>query len=706
MKFGKQLRFIAVKQWFDKYIPYSELKKKIKQIMFQLSETREIGATEEEIQDLRQKCIIELFNAVNDAISNATSFYLEEYLEVQSQTESIKMDVDELLENPGETFENPGQKSLKNRVFGQMLTVYELRTFLEVNRTGGQKIIKKFAKQLNYPELVDQYAETENEIFQNLPAIRDLVRELEDLYVTVVREFSATKSKESRPDIILQLHTQVENSLMWKQSTFLAKFDAITFRHNELLLKPAPLKVAPLVIALGLLIACQIKQFSKGFDMKAQRCLGIVAFCSVLWATSAVPLWLTSFCVPFLGIVCKVLPYDYEIVGKIIEQSTMSPTVFLTIGGFTIAAALRETEMDKRLATIVLRKAASNRRIFLLTCIILNAFIAMWISNITSTMIVVTLVAPTLQQIPTDTNYAKAVVFAIAVGGNLGGMMTPLSSPQNAVTVESVASVALEYGLNAEISFVEFFATALPFSLFCCLLAWVILMIKYRMDIDEVPPVPPAKTDFGWRQIFVSVVSIGTVAIWISLPFGGSSIFSDFGIVGFIPVMLFYGSTILPPARLADLPWNIIFLLLGGNALCKVVTESGLMQVASNLMTSLLGDQSLWVSVLVVNLCVIFIDFFLTHTVSSMITLPLVCQFAALNPHLELYAMATCMTTTASQILPVSSFPNMCCSSLQDDNGKSYITSKEMIVWGIIVTIACVASVMTVYFGIGLIYGM
>lgn len=704
MKFGKQLQFIAVKEWFDKYIPYNDYKKLIKQLQFRLQETREMASTEEEVENVIDKCVDDFLNKVNDSISNATSFYLEEYLEVQSQIESIKMDLNEAIENENCTEEV--EKNLRNKVFTQMLTVYELRTFLEVNKTGGQKIVKKFAKQLKLPYVTDQYAETEVELFGNLPIIRHLVRELEDLYVTVVREISPSKTKESRPDIILQLHTQVENSLMWKQSTFIAKFDAVTFRHNELLLKPAPLKVTPIVISLVLLIACQIKQFSKGFDMKAQRCLGIVAFCSVMWATSAVPLWLTSFCVPFLGVVCKVLPYSAETVGKIIEQSTMSPTVYLTIGGFTIAAALRETEMDKRLATVVLRKASSNRRIFLLVLIILNAFIAMWISNITSTMIVVTLVGPTLQQIPTETKYAKAVVFAIAVGGNLGGMMTPLSSPQNAVTVESVAAAALEYGVDAEISFVEFFATALPFSLFCCFISWLILMLRFKMDIDEVPPVPPAKTDFGWRQIFVSVVSVGTIAVWISLPFGGDKVFSDFGIVGFIPVMLFYGSTILPPVRLADLPWNIIFLLLGGNALCKVVTESGLMQVASDLMTSLLGNQGLWVSILVVNLCVIFIDFFLTHTVSSMITLPLVCRFSALSGHLELYAMSTCMTTTASQILPVSSFPNMCCSSLQDDGGKNYITSKEMIVWGIMVTIACVVSVMSVYYGIGLLYGM
>lgn len=705
MKFGKQLRFIAVKAWFDKYIPYSDYKKIINQDYAKLQNLKDVGpASEEEIAALQVNLADEFYNLVANSIHTATGFYLEEYLEVQGQIESLRCDLEDIVES--DNCSEEAKNKLRNKVFGEMLTVYELRTFLKVNRTGGQKIIKKYAKKLDNPKIINKYAETESEIFSNLPHTRNLIRDIEDLFVDVIRSIDSTKSKHSRPDIVLQLHSQVENALMWKQSTFIAKFDAFTFRHNELMLKPAPLKVIPLIIAIVLLVACQVKQFSKGFQFEAQRCLGIVAFCSVLWATSAVPLWLTSFCVPFLGIVCKVLPYDFSVIGKMIEQSTMSSTVFLTIGGFTIAAALRETEMDKRLATVVLQKASRNRRLFLLTLIILNAFIAMWISNITSTMIVVTLVGPTLQQIPTQSHYAKAIIFAIAVGGNLGGMMTPLSSPQNAVTVESVAAVAIEYGINAEISFVEFFATTLPFSLFCCVISWLILMARFKLDIDEVPPVPPARTDFGWRQIFVCVVSVGTVAIWISLPFGGNHVFSDFGIVGFIPVMLFYGSTILPPARLADLPWNIIFLLFGGNALCKIVTESGLMQVASDLMTSLLGNQGLWVSILIVNLCVIFIDFFLTHTVSSMITLPLVCKFAATRNHLELYAMATCMTTTASQILPVSSFPNMCCASLQDETGKFYITSKEMIIWGIMITATCVVAVMSVYYGLGLLYGM
>ena len=188
MKFGKQLQFIAVKEWFDKYIPYNEYKKLIKQLQFRLQETKEMASTEEEVENVIDKCVDDFLNKVTQSINHATSFYLEEYLEVQSQIESVKMDLNEALENQEITEEV--EKNLRNKVFTQMLTVYELRTFLEVNKTGGQKIVKKFAKQLKLPYVVDQYAETETELFGNLPIIRHLVRELEDLYVTVVSDVS------------------------------------------------------------------------------------------------------------------------------------------------------------------------------------------------------------------------------------------------------------------------------------------------------------------------------------------------------------------------------------------------------------------------------------------------------------------------------------------------------------------------------------
>jgi phosphate transporter len=73
---------------------------------------------------------------------------------------------------------------------------------------------------------------------------------------------------------------------------------------------------------------------------------------------------------------------------------------------------------------------------------------------------------------------------------------------------------------------------------------------------------------------------------------------------------------------------------------------------------------------------------------------------------MPLYAMLACMTTTCSQIMPVSSFPNICASSLVDDGGQHYVKTSDVVKWGITVTIVAFTSTMTVYYGIGLIYGM
>ncbi|OHT14819.1 Sodium:sulfate symporter transmembrane region family protein [Tritrichomonas foetus] len=705
MKFGKQIRFVAVKQWYEHYIPYKQLKKKIKQELFRVQETEDITANENEIENIRKECIESFINTVHGHINHVTSFFIDRYLELETQINSLTMDIEETIEN-GEKSEEL-EKDFHKKIYSLMLELYEMRTFIELNKTGGQKIIKKFARHFEAPSVRVEYMDTQAELFENLPQVNKLMRELEDLFVQVKRCIAVEKSDQTRPEIIMELHSSVESSLIWKQSTVLARFEAMTFRHNELLLKPMKIKWIPIIIAIAVLISFQCAQFSSGFAFSAQRCLGIIAYAAVLWASGAIPLWLTSLSVPLLGIVCKVMPgFSLADVGKVMQQSMVSPTVFLTIGGFTLAAALRETEMDKRIATFILQKASVNRRLFLLVIILLNAFISMWISNITATMIVVTLVIPTLRQIPTGSDYSKAVLFAIACGGNLGGMMTPLSSPQNAVTVESVQKAAAEAGVDVSISFTEFFATSLPYAIFCCFGAWGVMQLRFKMDISSVPPVPAAKTDFGWRQIMVSIVAVATIAVWISLPFGGNNVFSDFGIVGFIPVIIFYGSGILPPSRIAELPWNIIFLIMGGNAVSKIVSESGLMKVANDLMTQLLGDQSLWVSILIVDLCVLIIDVFLTHTVSSMITQPLVCGFAAHSGHLGLYAMSACMATTCQQCLPISSFPNICTVSLQDANGKNYLTPAEVIKWGLCVTTVCFLSVISVHFGIAYAYGL
>jgi hypothetical protein len=67
----------------------------------------------------------------------------------------------------------------------------------------------------------------------------------------------------------------------------------------------------------------------------------------------------------------------------------------------------------------------------------------MWISNVSSTMIVVTLVAQMLKQIPVGTDYGRVLILGSQPVG-IWWNGRPLSSPQNAVAIESVAKVTGE----------------------------------------------------------------------------------------------------------------------------------------------------------------------------------------------------------------------------------------------------------------------
>lgn len=706
MKFGKQLRFVAVKAWYDKYVDYKRFKKEVTSGRERLEEAYDNGALKAEIETKKEAFLEDFFKLLYKSLNVVTSFYSSKYVEFQELIDEIFLDIDVHMELSEPSEES--KKSFLKRVYGITLEAYELRTFLEVNRTAAQKIVKKVKKNFGNSVFTEAFFINEADIFVNLPDINSIIKQLEDQYVKTLRDISPTKDDRPRPELVLELHNKVDSTMAWKQSTVLHDFEAIEFRKLQLSHVTQPIKIIPLIIAFCFIIAMTVKQFTPKLNYSAQKAIGIIGFCAILWATGAVPLWVTSISIPFIACILRVIPnYSITDVGTFIEQGTMGPIVFLIIGGFTIASALQATEMDKRVASFALKKASSNCRLFLLACSLLNIFIAMWIGYITSTMIVITLVSPTLRQIPRNSNYARAIILAIAVGGNLGGMTTPLSSLQNALAIQSVAEAATTYNIDAKITFTTFFATAVPFAIICAIIAWVIIQLKYPVDIKGIPTIPESKTDFGWRQIFVSVVSLVVIIIWICLPFGAENVFSDYGIVGFLPLIIFYGSGILPPSKVAELPWNVIFLLMGGQVLSKMVKLSGLMDAISTLMTELLGHQTIWVTMLIVNICVLFIDFFLTHSVSCLITMPIVANFAGKRGgHIGLFCMCACIATTSSQVMPVSSFPNMCSFSVTDDTKKEYFTSAEFSKWGITITAVLLACVMTIYYGIGIAYGL
>lgn len=73
-------------------------------------------------------------------------------------------------------------------------------------------------------------------------------------------------------------------------------------------------------------------------------------------------------------------------------------------------------------AAAVLTKVGKRPSIVMLTVMYLGWFLAMWMNNVASPVVVVSIVKPLLEELGADNIYAKTLLLGIAYSNNIGGM--------------------------------------------------------------------------------------------------------------------------------------------------------------------------------------------------------------------------------------------------------------------------------------------
>jgi di/tricarboxylate transporter len=210
--------------------------------------------------------------------------------------------------------------------------------------------------------------------------------------------------------------------------------------------------------------------------------------------------------------------------------------VMLLLGGFAIAAALSKHFIAKQLAVAILARAGRRPRDVLLANMLVAAFASMWISNVAAPVLCFSLVQPILRTLPPSHPFARALVIGIALASNLGGMTSPIASPQNIFAVERMSMG------GAPPSWLAWFAVALPVALAGNLVCWVLILLVYRpgAKIREVRPLRPPEDPLSATQVYVIVVSIGTVALWCCNNLM-SHVTGEMGVLAILPLGAFCG---------------------------------------------------------------------------------------------------------------------------------------------------------------------
>lgn len=313
------------------------------------------------------------------------------------------------------------------------------------------------------------------------------------------------------------------------------------------------------------------------FDrVEAQNCMALLVLCTILWATEVIPLFVTSFLVPFLVVTLRVARSTDD--GKDrrlaadetahwIFGSMFTPNMCLLIGGFALASALSKYGIDQVLAIKVLRLAGTKPSTVLLAHMAVATFVSMWVSNVAAPVLMYGLIQPILITLPRGSSYARALIVGIALASNVGGQTSPIASPQNLI--------ALSY-MPTPLSWAQWFTITIPVSGLSVVMIWVLLLRVYGSGTGVTIYHSPPSQPFTPTQWFIVGTSLATIILWcIERQLDG--VLGDMGVVALIPLVVFFGSGLLTKDDFNNFLWTVVFLAMGGIALGKAVTASGLL---------------------------------------------------------------------------------------------------------------------------------
>ncbi|KAF2096713.1 SPX-domain-containing protein [Rhizodiscina lignyota] len=625
--------------------------------------------------------------------------------------------------------------TLKKRAISLYVNLCELRSFIQLNYTGFKKVLKKYDKILDR-NLKDSYMSHNvgtAQPFQKstMDHLNSNIDNIEKLYATLVTHGDTTVAKQELR-LHLREHVVWERNTVWRE---LIGIERRTQAANMGVRRPMvgvdtdPRKQGDetgmdmkelqtpigryrlpqwmtsasffltLVITAVFLVILFVPIMEKP---EQQNCLALVIFVSLLWATEAIPLFVTSLLVPFFAVILRVVRHDekphYRLDSKAaagyVFAAMWTPVIMLLLGGFTIAAALSKYNIAKMMATFVLSKAGTRPRTVLVTNMFVATFLSMWISNVAAPVLCFSIIQPILRNLPADSNMSKALLLGIALASNIGGAASPIASPQNLIALQN---------MQPQPNWGTWFFIALPICIISLLLIWVLLLITLHPGRNTtIVPIRPMKDKFTGIQWFISAVTLVTIVLWCA-SHQLQPVFGDMGVIAIIPLVMFFGTGILTKEDFNNFLWTIIILAAGGLALGKAVNSSGLLHTIAGSITEKVEGFSLYGVLVVFCALILVVATFISHTVAALIVLPLVAQVGQgmKEPHPNLLVMGSVLMCSAAMGLPTSGFPNMTAIMMEDSQtGQRYLSVKHFITRGVPASILTFMVVITLGYGL------
>lgn len=439
-------------------------------------------------------------------------------------------------------------------------------------------------------------------------------------------------------------------------------------------IKSPPLNNRRLVgLFLGPLIALLLAFLPAPFEMnpEAWTLVSLITWMVIWWLTEAIPIPATALLpiplMPVMGVGGM----------KEVASQYAHPIIFLFLGGFIMAGAMQKWGLHKRIALKIVSVVGTNPASIIGGFMLATAFLSMWISNTSATIMMYAVAMSVIDFVARKTNDEKvirnfgvALMLGIAYSGTIGGVGTLIGTPPNAFLASFLSST---YGI--EIDFFTWMKFGLPIVIVMIPCAWLILIklvfpteqiqignvsSLIEHELEELGPMSYAEKVVS--SVFVCA-ALGWVFRRLLVEITGLSI-NDTSIALLAALILFSwpvsrreGSFILDWQVAKELPWGILLLFGGGLALAYAFNITGL---ASWIGESVSGLQvSTWLLVLSVVVTIVYLTEITSNTAITATFLPILGAVAiGLDLDPRMLVVPAAVAASMAFMMPVATPPN------------------------------------------------
>ena len=420
-----------------------------------------------------------------------------------------------------------------------------------------------------------------------------------------------------------------------------------------------------------------------GLSYPGHAAIALLVFAVIMWATEAVHLAVTSLIILFIQPIIGVESFDNAVIGF------ANPIIFLMIGGFIIAEAIRKSGLATRLTYAMLNKFGTSPDRSIFVAVFSTGLLSAWIENVVAFAMLLPIIKEIIPLMGVDdpekgkSNFAKAMVLGASYGSLAGGFGTEIGTAPN-----------LMAAAYTNIPFANWMIFGFPLAIIMLIIIWKLLGRLFKPEVEGIvggtKTISDKMESLGPMTVVEKkslVILLFTIGLWVTTSITGLNSYS----IALIGAVLFFIFKVIDWRDAQNgVDWGLIVFFGGALSLGAALLQTGAANWLINDIVALLGSNPSTILITVVLMIIaVCITQVMSNIALSAILVPLsVTLAAAQGQPVGTYAVPVAIACSLSFMLPMAD-PTVAMAY-----GTGYVKIKEilkagvpLVVIGIIVTI-------------------